>query len=372
MEARGRHLPQGIIVTHEDGRERPAQELGQDLHDDRQHQDHFDAHFEHALQPGLVVRAILIAEDGGRPHGEADEGRGKDEVDVHHDGIGRHALLPRRRHELAVIQHCHQRGGDVRHQFGDAVGAALAQHPQVWFRLHQAQGTFVLAQKVEQGDQAADNIAAHRRSRRPRHAPAEEGDEHIVQEHIGHARADGQPQAHLGPLGHHEEALAAGLQQEDGGARQHDRPVGDAVAHQSIVGTQDAQQGLLEQQTGPGQDRAAHHNRDDQIRKIFFRQLVLPQATGLGDLCAAARAQHEAKGPHDHHQRIDDVHRRQRLVAHQVRDEQPVHHGVDGRDQHHHDGWQGEAEEPGKVKPVRELDRHLRSLCGRPGPPLPP
>ena len=307
--------------------------------------------------PGVVC-TVVEAEDGGRAHGQADKHGEKDELNVHHHRVGRYPLAAQQLHKGPVVENGDKRGGDVGHQFGGAVGAALEQHFGVEVGLYQPESAGVGEKEVDQRDEPTHHVARHRSQGGSGHSPAQHGDEEIVQGHIGPACRQGEVEAHLGLFRSHAEALEGGLEHKEYAARRHDGAVSYAVAQQGLVGAQKDRQRTDKGNAQGGEDRAAHNDGDNEGGKILLGPLRLARSHDPGHLGGAAGAQHKAKGAQNHGQGIDNVYSRQGGVPHHVGNENAIHHRIDGGDDHHDDRGQGETEQAGISKVVGKLNPH--------------
>ena len=73
----------------------------------------------------VVLRAVVEADHRRAADGVADEDGYEDELDVHQNAVGGDAVLADQAHELEIVEHTYQGGGDVAHQLGGAVTAGL-------------------------------------------------------------------------------------------------------------------------------------------------------------------------------------------------------------------------------------------------------
>ena len=107
-----------------------------------------------------------------------------------------------------------------------------------------------------------------------------------------------------------------------------------------------------------GQYNAENNGGVDQHGKVAVGVFPVALAQGLGDDGAAAGADHEAHGAHDHQGGEDEVHGGEGGLAHVVGDEQAVYDAVNGGADHHNNGRQDEAQEFGVGEVVGQLDSH--------------
>ena len=117
-EALHGHLQQLRVVSHKGKGQGIAQSLRDHHHRSRGHPDDPQALAEHAFQLALIVRAVVVADNGRAADGKAQKCGHKDKIHIHHHRVGRHAQLTYHAHQLEIIQNADHRGGDVAHQFG--------------------------------------------------------------------------------------------------------------------------------------------------------------------------------------------------------------------------------------------------------------
>ena len=102
------------------------------------------------------MRAVVIADDRRAPYRIADEHGEEDHGHVHEHPVGRHAVLPRVLHELAVVEHAYHGHGDVGHELGGAVGQRLFQGGPIEPGPAQAQEAGVPPDEVQEGQKVID------------------------------------------------------------------------------------------------------------------------------------------------------------------------------------------------------------------------
>lgn len=186
------------IVAHK----QPGQGGGQYTGQDRQghaadgHQQ--DAFPQEIFQLTVVLRAVVEADHRRAADGVADEDGYEDELDVHQNAVGGDAVLADQAHELEIVEHTYQGGGDVAHQLGGAVAAGLEDGAQTQGGGPQAQQAGVGPQEVDQGQYAAHTLAQAGGDGRAGHTPVENGDEERVQDHVGDAGGHGDEKAQAG------------------------------------------------------------------------------------------------------------------------------------------------------------------------------
>ena len=87
----------------------------------------------------MILRAVVIADNGRDGDGIAEEEGHEDEADVHDDTVGAHAVFLRDGHELDVVEHADERGGEIADHLARAVVAGLAERAEVKARAREAQ-----------------------------------------------------------------------------------------------------------------------------------------------------------------------------------------------------------------------------------------
>ena len=121
------HVQQLLVIAHEQLRQRVSQQLRQYKHSNRKARQHNAALPQEALQLIVIFGAVVIAHHRGAADGETDKHGAENHADIHQHAIGRNAVLSRVAQQLHILQHTHQRHGDIAHQLGGAVRTGLAQ-----------------------------------------------------------------------------------------------------------------------------------------------------------------------------------------------------------------------------------------------------
>ena len=209
-----------------------------------------------------------------------------------------------------------------------------------------------------QRNQSAHAVAGHSGQGGPGDAQIQQGDKDIVQHHIGGPGSQGKDKSCVRPLRRHKEALEGGLEHKGDAAGQEDPAVGDAVCQQQVAGPGQADNRLHEDHAQQGQNAAQPYHAPDKQREVAVGFFPVPLPQGPGHNGAAAGAQHEAKGAHDHGNGHDDIYRRQSQVPYQVGHKQAVHHAVQGGDHHHDHRGQGKAQQTAEGKMIGKTDFH--------------
>ena len=65
--------------------------------------------FEHILKLGMVLRAVMIADNRGAADSITDKNRDENELNVHQHAVSGHAVFARKFHQLKVIEHSDNR-----------------------------------------------------------------------------------------------------------------------------------------------------------------------------------------------------------------------------------------------------------------------
>ena len=91
----------------------------------------------------MILRAVVIADDGCDGDGIAEEKRHEDEAHVHQNTVGIHAVFLGNRHELHVIEYADERGRKVADHLARTVVAGLAEGAEVKARTREAQQRIV-------------------------------------------------------------------------------------------------------------------------------------------------------------------------------------------------------------------------------------
>ncbi len=231
MEGVAGHLHQPLVIAHKDVGQRRGQQPGQGRHRHAHPRHKAQALLEDVAHLGGILRAIVVADDGGGADGVADENSEEDKIDVHEHTVGGHAVLSRQPQELEVEEHTDHRAGNTAHHLGRTVGTGLNQGLDLHFRGAQTQNAVVGPQEVEQRQHAAHRLADPGSQCRPSDPPAEARHKQGVQGHVGHPGAHRGQQAKLRPLGGGEECLKQVLEHEHGVERQNDAAIENTVAH---------------------------------------------------------------------------------------------------------------------------------------------
>ena len=344
------------IVAHK----QPGQGGGQYTGQDRQghaadgHQQ--GAFPQEVFQLTVVLRAVVEADHRRAADGVADEDGYEDELDVHQNAVGGDAVLADQAHELEVVEHTHQGGGDVAHQLGGAVAAGLENGAQTQCGGPQAQQAGVGTQEVDQGQYAAHTLAQAGGDGCAGHAPVKNGDEERVQGHVGDAGGHGDEKAQAGLFGGDKEALEHVLQHEGEGEAGDDAAIENAVGHHGVRRAQQTGHGGHGDDAHGGQHCAQQQCEQYQHGEGAVGLLLLALAQQLGHQGGAAGADHKAHAAQDHHEGHDQVYGGKGRFTHEIGYEQTVHHAVDGREDHHADRRKREAQQLAIREMVGETD----------------
>ncbi len=179
----------------------------------------------------------------------------------------------------------------------------------------------------------------------PRHAKVQRDDKHVVQHGVGDPGGHGESKAQIGPAGGDEEALEQELEDAGGGKEEHDAQIVHAVGQQQVAGPQQAGERGGEEKTQQGKEETDPYPDQCEEGKVPAGGLLLPLAHLSGGDGASTGGQHNAKANGHADKGEDDVYRREGVGANKAGDEDPVHDGVEGHEDHHNDGGQGKPEE---------------------------
>ena len=367
VDAQGvdRHIVQRCIVAHKEVGDRAGKGHGSAGHDEAHEHGDDQALAQEAFELRMVLCAVVVADDRRDGDGIAEEKCLEDEVDVHQNAVGAHAVLLRDGHELHVVENADERAGEIAHHLARAVTAGPPKRTQVKAWPSEPQRRVVLAQEVGERNGRADRLRKGGGERRARKAERKDIDEQEVEHHVRQAREHRhlQPEARLFRRG--KEALKAVLQHEERQRDEQDAPVEHAVVDGQLRRADGIGDRSDEHEEDRGEHRAADRQDRDEHREDAVRLLRLPLAEGLGDEGAAAGADHEAEGGERHEHGEDEVERGEGVLAHAVGDKEAVHDAVDRGDDHHDDAGHREAQEllVGKMIGKRDPQGVLPPFC---------
>ena len=80
---------------------------------------------QHVFQLIMMVCAVMEADDGRTADAVTDGCADEDELDIHQHAVSGNAIFSKQAQELDVVEHGHERRGDVAHEFGRAVRTGL-------------------------------------------------------------------------------------------------------------------------------------------------------------------------------------------------------------------------------------------------------
>ena len=301
--------------------------------------------FEEALERGVILRAVVIADDGCDGDGIAEEKRHEDEAHVHQNTVGIHAVFLGNRHELHVIEYADERGRKVADHLARAVVAGLAEGAEVKARTREAQQRIVRAEKVDKRDERADDLRKRRGERRAEKAEREHVDEQKIEYHVRQPREHRHAQAEVRLFRRRQKALKAVLQHEKGERDEQHAAVEHTVVDRQLGRADGVGNGAQKENAGAAQDRAADGEHHDEHGEDPVCLVLFALAERFGDERAAARADHKAEGGERHDDGKDEVQRGKRIFADEVRDEKAVDNAVDRRDDHHQNAGRDKAQQ---------------------------
>lgn len=226
--AQGKAVECGI-VAHEHHGQGAREQFSEQEHGDRGDDDEAVAFLPQALQFTVILRAVVVADHGSGADGVADEDRHKDHAHVHQNAVRGNAVLALIADELDVVEHSHQRHGDVAHQLGRAVGAGAQKRATVKGKRAEAKQACVFSREVEKRNDPTHHLAQRGRERRAHKTERKNGDEQGIEDDVGNARRDRGDQPKLGFFRGDKEALELHLEHERGDGDENDPTVGDAV-----------------------------------------------------------------------------------------------------------------------------------------------
>ena len=209
----------------------------------------------------------------------------------------------------------------------------------------QAQQAGVGTQEVDQGQYAAYTLAQAGGDGRAGHTPVKNGDEERVQDHVGDAGGHGDEKAQAGLFGGDEEALEHILQHEGEGEASDDAAIENAVGHHGVRRAQQTGHGGHGEDAHGGENDAQQQGEQYQHGEGAVGFVLFALAQQLGHQGGAAGANHKAHAAQDHHEGHDQVYGGKGRFAHEIGDEQTIHHAVDGGEDHHADGGKREAQQ---------------------------
>ena len=192
------------------------------------------------------------------------------------------------------------------------------------------------------------------------HAPVEHGDEQRVQHHVGDTGGHGDDKAQAGLLGGDEEALEHVLQHEGKREAGDDAAIEHAVVDHGVCRAQEIGHGAHGEEAHGGQNKAQQQGEQHHHGEGAVGLVLLALAQQLGHEGRAACADHKAHTAQDHDEGHDQIDGGEGGLPGEVGDEQAVHHAVDGREDHHADGWQREAQQLGIREVVGKANGLLR------------
>ena len=144
-------------------------------------------------------------------------------------------------------------------------------------------------------------------------------------------------------FGNNKKALEGGLKHKCRHSRQKNTSVQNTVMNEQIAGACKPDKRLDKNNPKKGKERPQNDNRVDNHRKITVGQLLFTFTEGAGHDRAAPGTKHKSKSSDNHNNRPYNIHRRQRHIAHQIRNEKSVHNTVNRGHDHHHDRRQRKA-----------------------------
>ena len=116
------HLQKFRSIAYEQPGQRPSQCLSRCKHQHRKDADQQKALFLKSFQFFIVPCTIMIADHRCRTYRISEKYGLEYHTDIHQDSICGDPVLPCIFHQLYIIEHTHQRHGNIAYQFGRAIG----------------------------------------------------------------------------------------------------------------------------------------------------------------------------------------------------------------------------------------------------------
>lgn len=338
-------IAQLCIVADEKMRDGACQQNGRGRHQKARDGRKAETFSQEAPELRVVLRAVVIANDGRNGDGVAKEKRHKNEVDVHDDAVGAHAVLPCDCHELHIVEYAHKRGRKVADHLARAIIAGLAQRAQIKMRARQAQRRVVGTQEVDERDQRANDLGKRRGKRRAEKPEGKHIDEQKVERHVGKSCEHRYPQPKARLFRCSKKALEAVLQHEKRKRHKQDAPVKHAVVNGQLRCPCGVRDGAGEDEHDSGERCAANAQHQHEHRKYLVCFLRPALTKRFGDERAAACADHEAERRQRHDDGEDEVDGGEGIFSHEVGDKKAVYNAIDRRDDHHQDAGRDKAQQ---------------------------
>lgn len=104
-----RHIEKLLVISDENSREDGRQKLCDDNHDNSGGEHRLNALGAHVLQFGVILRAVVVADDRGSAYRISDVYRREYELYVHQHAVRGNSVFACESEELMVIQHTYDR-----------------------------------------------------------------------------------------------------------------------------------------------------------------------------------------------------------------------------------------------------------------------
>ena len=277
----------------------------------------------------MVAGAVMEAEHRRHSDGKAHEKGHHQELGVHDDGDGNHAVGADPGHEDQVEDD----GDDAGRQIGDhlrsAVGTAFEQDSEVPAGTCKAQVGAVPGEEPDPA-QCRDTVANGSCQGGSGDAHAQRDDKDIVQHHIGKTGAHCEPQAKSGSPRSDQEALEQALEHGHGHEAEQYGDILPGVVPGVGTGAQEGEHLIGEGQADHASQNAEGYSGQHHGGEMSAGLLMFPPAHFRGEHGTAAGGKHNTHRQEEADERIDDVGSGQGRCSHIPGDKEPVHNGIHG------------------------------------------
>ena len=282
-ESAGGHIPEFQVAVGEEGGYAVGEtEACRADNECRKRKQHY-AFPPETAQFRPVAGTVVEADDRRYAHRIAEEHSQEKVGDITDHAIGIHSILPCQQEKTLVVEHTHQRNGEVGDKFRHSVGAGLEEGAHIRGRASQTQQTVVAAQEIYHRQREAYDLTEHGRSGGSPDPPAEDAYEKPVEEHIRQPGCDGKPEPQARPFGCHHKWLEDALQHKGRHGGHYDIAVLHGIFQQLAVGSHEPCDRTHQTEPQDVQEKADDNSGIDHHRKIFVGQLWLAFSQSLGN-----------------------------------------------------------------------------------------
>ena len=248
----------------------------------------------------MVRGAIVVADDRPRADGIADKSGQKHKVYVHEYAVCGNAVFACVFYKLYIIQHTHDRHGDIGHKLRGTVCTCLPQGSFIHKSLAKPQRAVVFTCKIKKRCDAADKLAAYSSRCRSDDAAGNYCDKQRIQDDICHSGSDRDRKPHLRLFCGSKKALELVLQHQRRQRKQAHSAVNHALCkHFAFCSKCGCDWTDKKHPKGCNDKTAGSRDIDKQGKHAVC--LFRPAFTHcLCDQGAAARAKHKADSAKDH------------------------------------------------------------------------